>query len=135
MGFRLILAKLQELGLMPSNNLQFLTPCSIRIFSQNCSMSLTNDFLRSHQIRIISKILYPYARDNAVTELASISNKIICRYKIAFSFNQQSFAIMAICIIPFMIWHIAHIYIVDSFLHGQFTKTGQSGYRSRWQPV
>jgi len=40
LGFIFRLAKLQELGLTPSNNLQFLTPSSTWIFFQNCSMSL-----------------------------------------------------------------------------------------------
>jgi len=49
LGFMIRLAKLQELGLSPSNSLQFLTPDSSWIFLQNCSMSLTKDFLRSRQ--------------------------------------------------------------------------------------
>jgi hypothetical protein len=46
-GFMTRLAKLQELGLRPSNSLQFLTPNESEIFLQNCSMSLTKDFLRN----------------------------------------------------------------------------------------
>jgi len=47
LGFITRLAKLQELGLTPSNSLQFLTPDASWIFLQNCSMSLTKDFLRN----------------------------------------------------------------------------------------
>jgi len=50
LGFMTRLAKLQELGLTPSNSLQFLTPDASSIFFQNCSMSLTKDFLRNRQI-------------------------------------------------------------------------------------
>jgi len=49
LGFMTRLGKLQELGLTPSNSLQFLTPDSLLIFLQNCSMSLTKDFLRNRQ--------------------------------------------------------------------------------------
>jgi hypothetical protein len=42
------LTKLQELGLTPSNSLQFLTPDASWIFLENCLMSLTKDFLRRH---------------------------------------------------------------------------------------
>jgi len=70
LGFRLILAKLQELGLTPSNSLQFLTPDSIRIFSQNCSMFLTNDFLRVHHISHYCK-----SKINAFKEHVCLNNK------------------------------------------------------------
>ncbi len=46
LGFLKSFSKLQELGLTPSNSLQFLTFSFSWIFFQKCSISLANDFLR-----------------------------------------------------------------------------------------
>jgi len=57
--------------------LQFLTPGSIRIFFQNCSMSLANDFLRRHQNLFI-------ANNNPGCKSKFVIIFVCCKFPIVF---------------------------------------------------
>ena len=77
----------------------------------------------------------PYSGNSGIAEPAMISNQVIGGNKISFSFDQQLFTVVTVCVVAFMVRDVTDIYIMNSLLHGQFPIAGQRGHRGGGQSI
>jgi hypothetical protein len=79
--------------------------------------------------------LSPLSRYNGLAKFASIPVQVIDGNLISDPFNQKLFTIMAISVVYFGIYHVAHIDIADPLAHGQFAELEQGRKRGGRQAV
>ena len=70
-------------------------------------------------------LFLPNSGNNGFAKFALITDQIIGGNVIALTLNQQIFAVVAECVIPFMARHVTEIDIADSLLQGKFPEPGQ----------